>query len=139
MSQKCACDFSHGVRPYCSSTSCSSCSYESSKPICLYTTCVQAEHGLIGGCAGPPGARSQKSRNWLRWLSQAQRGTRVRIRGATFIWGLQFVLERYRAVPLAGLNDLYEDVRMVRTPVREKKYKQEVRKGINATNNRRTQ
>ena len=56
---------------------------------------------------------------------QAQRGTRVRIRGATFIWGLQFVLERYRAVPLAGLNDLYIDCMYADTEVSYETTKQE--------------
>ena len=37
--------------------------YARTRPVCKPS---RAFNNRIGGCAGPPGARSQKSRNWLR-------------------------------------------------------------------------
>ena len=37
--------------------------YARTRPVCKPS---RAFNSRIGGCAGPPGARSQKSRNWLR-------------------------------------------------------------------------
>ena len=45
--------------------------YARTRPVCKPS---KAFNSRIGGCAGPPGARSQKSRNWLRWLRVAVAG-----------------------------------------------------------------